>query len=77
MKDFHTAHIAIDDYAKDGGDELLPRCIAFELRILNDSAGIRLKNAVHHGKNKKFLAAIFSVSSIEPDARQPAAFQKR
>ena len=37
----------------------LPRCIAFESRILNDYIGIRLKNAVHLGK--KFLAAIFSV----------------
>ena len=37
----------------------LPRCIAFELRILNDSIGMRLKNAVHLGK--KFLAAILSV----------------
>ena len=36
----------------------LPRCIAFELQIFNDSIGIRLKNAVHLGK--KFLAAIFS-----------------
>ena len=31
----------------------------FELRIFNDSIGIRLKNAVHLGK--KFLAAIFTV----------------
>ena len=36
----------------------LPRCIAFELQIFNDSIGIRLKNAVHLGK--KFLAAILS-----------------
>ena len=36
----------------------LPRCIAFELQIFNDSIVVRLKNAVHLGK--KFLAAIFS-----------------
>ena len=48
----------IDDCAKDGGKEFfLPRCIAFYLRILNDSIGIQLKNEVHLGK--KFLAAIF------------------
>ena len=49
----------IDNYAKDGGEELLPRCIAFELRMLNDCMGIRLENAVDLGR--KFLAAIFSV----------------
>ena len=27
----------------------LPSCIAFELQILNDFVGIRLKNAVHFG----------------------------
>ena len=37
----------------------LPRCFAFELRILHDSIRIRLKTAVH--LRKKFLAAIFSV----------------
>ena len=50
---------SIDDYAKDGGEELLPRCNVFLLQILNNSIGIRLKNAVHLGK--KLLAAIFSV----------------
>ena len=40
----------------------LPRCIAFELQIFNDSIGIRLKNAVHLGK--KFLTTIFSATSI-------------
>ena len=53
------AYFIIDDYAKDGGKELFTKMHAFELRILNDSIGIRLKNAVHLGK--KFLAAIFSV----------------
>ena len=47
----------IEDCAKDGGEGFLPRCIAFELPIFNDSTGIRLKNVVHRGK--KFLAAIF------------------
>ena len=47
------------DYAKDGGEKLLPRCIAFALGILDDSTGIRLKNAMHLGK--RFLTAIFSV----------------
>ena len=37
----------------------LLRCIAFELRILNDSIEVRLKNAVYLGK--KLPAAIFSV----------------
>ena len=36
----------------------LPRSIAYEKQIFNDSKGIRLKSAVHLGK--KFLAAIFS-----------------
>ena len=36
----HIIVISIDDYAKVGGKELLPRCIAFELRIFNDSIGI-------------------------------------
>ena len=29
----------------------LPRCIAFELQIFNDSIGMRVKNAVHLGKS--------------------------
>ena len=37
----------------------LPRCIALESGIVNESIGIRLQNAMHLGK--KFLAAIFSV----------------
>ena len=49
----------IEDYAKDGGEELLPRCIAFRIQIFNDSIEIRLKNAVHPGK--KFLTASFNV----------------
>ena len=36
----------------------LPRCIAFEVQIFDDSIGIQLKNALHLGK--KFLTAIFS-----------------
>ena len=36
---------------------LLPRCIVFESRIVNDSIGIQLKSALHVGK--KFLATIF------------------
>ena len=49
----------MDDHAKDGGEELLPRCIASELCFFNDLIGIRLKNAVHLGK--KFLAAVFGI----------------
>ena len=30
---------------------ILPRCTALKLRILNDSMGIRLKNAMDLGKN--------------------------
>ena len=30
----------IDDYANVGGDGPLPRCIAFELQIFNNSVGI-------------------------------------
>ena len=36
----------------------LPRCIGLELRIFKYSIGIRLKNAMHLGK--EFFAAIFS-----------------
>ena len=50
---------AIDDYAKDGGEELLPRCITFFNRIPTELLRIRNMNAMHLGK--KFLAAIFSV----------------
>ena len=50
---------SIDDYAKDGGEELLPRCTAFFNRIPTESLWIRNSNAMHLGK--KFLAAIFSV----------------
>ena len=32
----------IEDCAKDGGEEFLPRCIAFELQIFDDSIAIRL-----------------------------------
>ena len=49
----------INDYTKDGGEKPLPRCIASELRIVNDSIGIQLKNAMHLGK--KFLIAMFTV----------------
>ena len=38
---------------------LLSRCSAFQLRIINAFMGIRLKNTMHFGK--KFLAPIFSV----------------
>ena len=41
---------SIDDCTKDGGEEVLPRCIAFKLQIFNDSIGDRLKSAVHVGK---------------------------
>ena len=40
----------IDDCTKDGNEESLTRCTAFELRILNDSVGIRSKNRMHLGK---------------------------
>ena len=50
--------VLIDDYAKDGGEELLPRCTAFYLQIFTNSIGTRLRNVVHLGK--KFLAAIFN-----------------
>ena len=42
---------AIEDCVKDGGEEFLPRCIAFEFQIFDDSMGIRLKSAVYLGKN--------------------------
>ena len=50
---------AIHDYAKDGGEEFLPRCFAFYNRIPIDSLTIPDSNAMHLGK--MFLAAIFSV----------------
>ena len=37
----------------------LQRCIAFQLRIINDPIGIQKYNPMHLGK--KFLAAIFSL----------------
>ena len=43
--------VLIEDCAKDGGEEFLPRYVAFELQIVTDSIGIRLKNTVHLGKN--------------------------
>ena len=51
--------VLIHDYAKDGGEELFTRCIAFSMRIFDDSIGIQLQNAMHLGK--KYLGAIFSV----------------
>ena len=48
----------IEDCAKDGGEDLFRRSIAFELQIFNDSIGIRLKNAVHLGKNHLLLYQI-------------------
>ena len=46
----------IDDRAKDGGKEFLPRCIAFFNRIPIESSTIRNKNAVHLGNlGKKVL----------------------
>ena len=50
--------VAIDNCMEDGGKEFLPRCTALYLRMIDDSVGILLKNAMHLGK--KFLAAIFS-----------------
>ena len=57
-------HSSIDDCAKDGGEELLPRCVAFDLWIFNDSIGIRSKSATRLGK--KFLTDIFSVIIYSP-----------
>ena len=37
----------------------LPRCVACELRIYDDSIRSRVKNTMHFGK--KFLAAMFGV----------------
>ena len=53
---FHRT--SIQDYAKDGARNFLPRYITFELFIVNYSIGIRLQNEMHLGKI--FLAA-FSV----------------
>ena len=50
---------SIDDYAKDGGEELFTKMHCVLIANPNDSIGIRLENAVHLGK--EFLAAIFSV----------------
>ena len=50
--------LTIDDCTKDGGEEFLPRCTAFELRTFGDFIRIRLKNTMHLGK--RFLATIFS-----------------
>ena len=48
-----------DDYAKTGGEEFLPRCIAFFNRIPKESLIIPNSHATHIGTT--FLAAIFSV----------------
>ena len=48
----------IDDYAKDGGEEFLPRCIAFYNRIPIDSLTILLQTQFDLGN--ALLAAIFS-----------------
>ena len=54
----------MDDYAKDGGEELLRRCIVFLYQIFNDSIEIRLNNAMHLGKT--LLAGIFSAIVYSP-----------
>ena len=51
--------VSIDDYAKDGGEELFTKMHCVRIRNRYESIGIRLQNAMHLGK--KFLAAIFSV----------------
>ena len=40
-----------DDCAKNSGEEFLPGCTALESRIFNDFIEIRLKSAMHLGKN--------------------------
>ena len=50
--------LAIEDCAKDGGEEFFTEVHCVRITNLKDPIGIRLKNAVHLGK--KFLAAIFS-----------------
>ena len=50
---------SIDDYAKDGGEELFTKMHRVLIPNLDDSIGIQLKNAMHLGD--KFNAAIFSV----------------
>ena len=50
----------------------LPRFIAFELQILNDSIGIRLKNAVHLGKN----SSPASLASVTVTQRAKQRYKK-
>ena len=40
----------MDDYAKDGGEQFLPRCTAFFNRIPTESLRIRIKNAMRLSK---------------------------
>ena len=49
----------LDDYAKDGGEALLPKCTAFELGNFNEAIGVRLLNAIY--LSKRILVAIFSM----------------
>ena len=49
----------MDDYAKDGGEELFTRCAAFFDGVPMESLNIRNANAMDLGKT--LLAAIFSV----------------
>ena len=51
MRDFLLLNSHILSKEATDGEVLLPRCTAFELRILNDSIGIRLKKTMHLGKN--------------------------
>ena len=47
----HLQDNEIDDYAKDGGEEFLPKCTAFFNRIPLESLKICNSNAMHIGKN--------------------------
>ena len=54
----HCTVTAIEDCAKDGGEEFFTEMHCVRITNLKDSIGIRLKNAMHLGK--KILPAIFS-----------------
>ena len=66
--------MSIDNYAKDGSEELLPRSIAFFNRIPIESLRIRNENAMH--LSKKFLVAIFSVMVCSLNVSGPS-FSRR
>ena len=58
----------IDDYAKDGGEEFLPRCIAFYNRIPIDSLTILLQTQLILVTRCLPPSLVQSSIALEPDS---------